>query len=299
MQARRLCVQAPSGKAVRTFDSFVWFVMHFSATPSLAGAAVPASRFTARAAARTACLRPSVLTAALMALSVGVAPGAVWAQQVAALSEVMVTATRTAQPLTDVLADVSLIDRDTLSQAGFNSLGDVLSRLPGVEFTRNGGPAATTSLLLRGAETRHTLLMIDGVRVDSQSTGGAAWQAIPVAQIERVEVLRGPAAAIYGSDAIGGVVQVFTAQGDGAPNPTVGVGCGQPRHACVAGGHWWQQWRVGLLSPTGTRNQYRLQFPAHGQPRQRRLPPNHGHGAPGFPGQQRPQAASHLAEQRD
>ncbi|MBY0466441.1 MAG: TonB-dependent receptor plug domain-containing protein, partial [Burkholderiales bacterium] len=179
--------------------------MKFSVSPLLAGAAVPASR----SAVRAACLRPSALTAALMAVSAAMSTAA-WAQQVAALSEVMVTATRTPQPLTDVLADVSLLDRDTLSKAGFNSLGDVLSRLPGVEFTRNGGPAATTSLLLRGAETRHTLLLIDGVRVDSQSTGGAAWQAIPVAQIERVEVLRGPAAAIYGSDAIGGVVQVFT-----------------------------------------------------------------------------------------
>lgn len=200
--------------------------MKFPAIPLLAGTAVSAPR----SAAHVARLRPSVLTAALAALVAGM-PAVVCAQQaaavtVAALGEVVVTATRTEQPLTDVLADVSLIDRDTLSQAGFNSLGDVLSRLPGVEFTRNGGPAATTSLLLRGAETRHTVLIIDGVRVDSQSTGGATWQAIPASQIERVEVLRGPAAAIYGSDAIGGVVQVFTAQGEGAPNPTVSVGAG-------------------------------------------------------------------------
>ncbi len=174
---------------------------------------------------RVSPFRLSAVSAALTAIVAG-APVAVWAQPAAALKEVMVTATRVAQPLTDVLADVSLIDRDTLAQAGASSLGDVLSRLPGIETTRNGGSAANTSLLLRGAETRHTVLLIDGVRVDSQASGGAAWQALPVSQIERIEVLRGPAAAIYGSDAIGGVVQVFMRQGDGAPNPTVGVGVG-------------------------------------------------------------------------
>lgn len=173
-------------------------------------------------------------------LAVSCVGGAAWAQTPAVLSEVVVTATRTAQPLTDVLADVSLIDRETIERSGAASLADVLALLPGVELTRNGGPASTTSLYLRGAETRHTLLMIDGVRVDSQSTGGASWQALPLAHIERVEVLRGPAAAIYGSDAVGGVVQVFTRQGEGAPRPSVGVGVGshgsRTLHASISGG---------------------------------------------------------------
>jgi vitamin B12 transporter len=72
----------------------------------------------------------------------------------------------------------------------------------------------------------HTLLMIDGVRVDSQSTGGPAWHTVPLEQVDRIEVLRGPAAAIYGSDAMGGVVQIFTRQGSGPAQPSVAVGVG-------------------------------------------------------------------------
>lgn len=170
-------------------------------------------------------LRLSLLSTALLAIG-GAAQAQVQAQADRQLAPVVVTATRTAQPLTDVVSDVSVLDREVIERSGASSLADVLSRLPGVELTRNGGPAATTSLYVRGAETRHTLLLIDGVRVDSQSTGGPAWQALPLEQIERIEVLRGPAAAIYGSDAMGGVVQIFTRQGTGPARPSVAVGVG-------------------------------------------------------------------------
>jgi vitamin B12 transporter len=81
-------------------------------------------------------------------------------------------------------------------------------------------------VLLRGTESRYTAVFIDGVRIDSQSTGGASWQTIPLAQIDRIEVLRGPAAAVYGSDAIGGVIQLFTLKGKGALTPSIGMGFG-------------------------------------------------------------------------
>ena len=76
--------------------------------------------------------------------------------------------------------------------------------LPGVTVNRNGGPASTTNVYLRGAEGRFTAVFIDGVRIDSQATGGVTWNAIPLSQVERIEVLRGPAAAVYGSDAENG-----------------------------------------------------------------------------------------------
>lgn len=138
----------------------------------------------------------------------------------------LVTATRVAQPLTDVVADVSIVDRTTIERSGAVGLADVLARLPGVGIVRNGGPAASTSVYLRGAETRFTAVFVDGVRVDSQSTGGANWQAIPLSQIDRVEVLRGPAAAVYGSDAIGGVVQIFTRRGEEGFAPSIELGLG-------------------------------------------------------------------------
>ncbi|TFZ01196.1 TonB-dependent receptor domain-containing protein [Ramlibacter rhizophilus] len=146
------------------------------------------------------------------------------------LAPVVVTATRTEQPLTDVVADVTLIDREQIERSGATGLADLLGRVPGIGFARNGGVAGTTSLYLRGAETRFTPLFVDGVRVDSQATGGASWNAIPLSQIERIEVVRGPAAAVYGSDAIAGVIQVFTRRGQGEPfTPSVTVGAGSDR----------------------------------------------------------------------
>jgi vitamin B12 transporter len=105
-------------------------------------------------------------------------------------------------------------------------VADLLRNNGCAEMVRNGGAASTTSLFLRGADTRHTLVLVDGVRMDSQSTGGASWQGIPVAQVERVEVLKGPASAIYGSDAVGGVVQIFTRKGGGKVSADFGVGLG-------------------------------------------------------------------------
>lgn len=142
------------------------------------------------------------------------------------LRETVVTATRTAQPLSDLLADVTVVDRDTIERSGATGLADVLARLPGVEFARNGGPGTTTGVFLRGSESRFTAVYIDGVRIDSQATGGAAWESIPLGQIDRIEVLRGPAAAVYGSDALGGVVQIFTKRGEGPFAPFVGIGFG-------------------------------------------------------------------------
>ncbi|RYF59108.1 MAG: TonB-dependent receptor, partial [Comamonadaceae bacterium] len=123
------------------------------------------------------------------------------------LSETVVAATRTPQPLSDLVADISIVDRETIENSGATGLADVLARLPGVEISRNGGPGATTGVFLRGAESRFTAVYIDGVRIDSQSTGGAPWESIPLGLIDRIEVLRGPAGAVYGSDALGGVVQ--------------------------------------------------------------------------------------------
>ncbi len=148
------------------------------------------------------------------------------AQAAAGTETVVITATRTPQPLSAVLADVSVLDRTAIERSGVSGVADLLARLPGVQFARNGGPGNTTSVFIRGAESRHTAVYIDGVRVDSQTTAGALWEQIPLDQIERIEVLRGPAAAVYGSDAVAGVVQLFTKRGQGAPKPTASVTLG-------------------------------------------------------------------------
>ncbi len=158
------------------------------------------------------------------------------AQPAPTLGETVVTANRTPQPLADVLADVSVLDTQTIERSGARGIADLLGRLPGIEFSRNGGLGTQTSVFLRGAETRHTLVYVDGVRIDSQATGGATWESIPLALIDRIEVLRGSAAAIYGSDAIGGVVQIFTKKGEGAAKPFVSIGGGTYRTAQLEAG---------------------------------------------------------------
>jgi vitamin B12 transporter len=152
--------------------------------------------------------------------------GAAGAQGAAVADTVVVTATRSPLPLSQVLADMSVLERDAIERSGASCVADLLARLPGVEFSRNGGPGTVTGVFVRGGESRHTAVFIDGVRVDSQATGGAMWEMLPVEQVERIELLRGPAAAIYGSDAVGGVVQIITRQGKGAPRATAAVTMG-------------------------------------------------------------------------
>ncbi|MFN7154300.1 MAG: TonB-dependent receptor domain-containing protein [Acidovorax sp.] len=178
------------------------------------------------------CLRPALIAFAVVGACSAHAQQSDGSMQLAqnlrapSLTETVVTATRTAQPLSDLVADVTVLDRETIETSGATGLADVLARVPGIEISRNGGPGTTTSVFLRGAESRFTAVYIDGVRMDSQSTGGAAWESIPLALIDRIEVLRGPAGAVYGSDAMGGVVQIFTKRGENGVAPYVGVGIG-------------------------------------------------------------------------
>ncbi len=145
----------------------------------------------------------------------------------AQLRETVVTATRTAQPIGDVVADVTIIDRDTIERSGVVGIADLLARVPGIEIKRNGGVGNSTDVYIRGGDTKHTAVLIDGVRIDSQSTsGGVSWNAIPLSQIDRIEVVRGPSSAVYGSDAVAGVIQIFTKRGENGFFPAVNLGYG-------------------------------------------------------------------------
>jgi vitamin B12 transporter len=131
------------------------------------------------------------------------------------LDDVIVTATRTAVTVDDTLAPVNVITREDIERLQARSLIDLLRGLPGVSLSNNGGPGKQTSLFLRGAESDHLLVLIDGVRVGSATAGSVAFQDLPVEQIERIEVVRGPRSSLYGSEAIGGVIQIFTRRAKG------------------------------------------------------------------------------------
>ena len=123
---------------------------------------------------------------------------------------VVVTATRTARTADASLASVQVISRDEIERAQAGDVADLLRFFAGVDVARNGGPGQATSVFIRGAESNHTLLLIDGVKVNTGTDGGAPWQNIDPALIERIEIVRGPRSTLYGSEAIGGVIQIFT-----------------------------------------------------------------------------------------
>jgi vitamin B12 transporter len=156
------------------------------------------------------------------------------------LAPIVVTAARAPQPLLDLVADVTYISADEIAQSGAPGLAALLARQPGVEFVQNGGPGATSGVFLRGANAAQTLVLVDGMRVASASSGATALEAIPLDQIDHIEILRGPATSLYGADAIGGVVQVFTRKGAKglSANASAGFGTHDTWNAAagVAGG---------------------------------------------------------------
>ena len=127
----------------------------------------------------------------------------------------VVTANRAEQPATAVPASVSVITRDDIQRIQPPDLAELLRLQPGVDIVRNGGPGGQTSVFLRGGNSNHVLVLVDGVRVAASGTGAFQWETLDPAVIELIEIVRGPRAARWGSDAIGGVIQIFTRRPDG------------------------------------------------------------------------------------
>jgi vitamin B12 transporter len=153
-----------------------------------------------------------------------------------ALDSLVITAARAPQPWSELVADVTVIGPEDIARAGAQSLAELLRRVPGVEIIMNGGPASTSGVFLRGANSNQTLVLIDGLRVGSSTSGTAALEAIPLDQIDHIEILRGPASNLYGADAIGGVIQVFTRRGGDALAAHASAGYGTHRNGAVSGG---------------------------------------------------------------
>nr|WP_201068082.1 TonB-dependent vitamin B12 receptor [Thiorhodovibrio winogradskyi] len=144
------------------------------------------------------------------------------------LEPLVVTATRMPETTAQTLASVTVIERAEIEKRQSRTMTDILRGLPGVGLSESGGPGQPTSIYLRGTESDHTLVLIDGVKVGSATLGTTPWQNIPVEQIERIEVVRGPRSSLYGSEAIGGVIQIFTRKGAGE--------AGEPLNARVVAG---------------------------------------------------------------
>lgn len=152
------------------------------------------------------------------------------------LNPVVVTATRTAEPIQSVLAPVSVLERADIERLQSKDFSDLISHLPGVDISRDGGPGALSSLYLRGTNSDHTLFLIDGQRVSSATLGSTSFQFLDPQQIEKIEVVRGPKSSLYGSDAIGGVIQIFTRRSTAEPSSYVRTGYGSDNSYQIAAG---------------------------------------------------------------
>jgi vitamin B12 transporter len=158
--------------------------------------------------------------------------------QTAASPDIVVTATRTPQPIQRAGSAITVITAEEIAKTSARSVDDLFRQVPGVTLTQAGGPGQIQTVRIRGGDVRHTLVLIDGVRVNDPSTTGREFDfaTLVLADIERIEVLRGPQSALYGSDAMGGVVNIITKRGRGAPKATLAVEAGSYNTKEVRGG---------------------------------------------------------------
>lgn len=145
------------------------------------------------------------------------------------LSPIVVTGSREPQPIDRVTADVVVIDADRIRASNADSVEDLLRREGGIQLSRNGGAGQNASVFVRGTSSANVVVLIDGVRVGSATLGQVEFESLGLSQIERIEILRGPGSSLYGADAVGGVIQIFTRRGEGEPRVTARAAVGTLR----------------------------------------------------------------------
>lgn len=172
-------------------------------------------------------------------------PGTAFADA-AAGDVIVVTANRGERALADVIVPVTVIDRERIEQAAASDLAELLRFEAGLDIGRNGGPGQATSVFLRGTESNHTLVLVDGVRINPGTIGGAALQNIAPEVIERIEIVKGGRSSLYGTDAIGGVINIITRRaGDGYAEVSAGAGSFDTRSAYAGFGTGNEAFEVG------------------------------------------------------
>lgn len=165
-----------------------------------------------------------------LTLAIALAPGLATAAQTTDAYQappLVVTSGRQAEPVNKTTAATTVFERQDIERLQVRSVAELLERVPGVSFSHTGGAGSQTGLFMRGTSTAQTLILVDGQRIASASSGTSSLEFLSPDQIERVEVVRGARSALYGSDAIGGVIQIFTRKGDGQGlKPTMRFGIG-------------------------------------------------------------------------
>ncbi|QYG09586.1 TonB-dependent receptor domain-containing protein [Janthinobacterium sp. PAMC25594] len=166
--------------------------------------------------------------AALTSLALAIAAPAAFAQATPdTFDPIVVTASRYPQHLSEVLSDTQTISSEDIARSGAGTLIDLLQKQRGIEVNRSGGPGTNSSVFIRGANSNQNIVLVDGVRIGSATSGTANWSAVPLSSIDHVEIVYGPLSTMYGADAVGGVIQIFTKKGDGAARFSAFAGYGR------------------------------------------------------------------------
>lgn len=165
------------------------------------------------------------------------------ASEAARTPELVVSATRVATPLDRIGSSVTVIGKDEIEKSHATQVIDLLRRVPGLHFSRNGGPGSNTDVRLRGTRSGQIKILIDGIEVNDASgvSNGFNFGSLQVIDIEQIEVLRGPQSALYGNDAMGGVINIITKCGGGARRYSVSVeggSFGTHRESASVSGGW-------------------------------------------------------------
>jgi len=151
-----------------------------------------------------------------------------WAQDTTTTNNsdtLVVSANRFPQPVSSVLAPTSVVTRNDIDRWQAKSVADVMRRLPGVDIAQNGGLGQSSAVFIRGTDSRHVLLLIDGIRLNQAGISGSSdLSQIPISLVQKVEFIRGPRSAVYGSDAIGGVINIITTREKVGSSLSAGVG---------------------------------------------------------------------------
>ena len=150
---------------------------------------------------------------------------------------VIVTATRTSQTANEALASVTVITRKDMERSQAHSVPELLRDVAGIDVARQGGDGKLTSVFLRGTNSNQVLVLVDGVKIGNATSGTVAWEFLPLDEIERIEIVRGPRSSLYGSEAVGGVIQIFTRRGTTTT---------QPRASVTAGSHSFNDTAIGV-----------------------------------------------------
>ena len=185
--------------------------------------------------------------AILGTLVLGGLNGPLHAQETSNLSNLVVTATRTDIQQNQLATAATVYTRDDIERLQVNTLPELLNRTTGLDVTQNGGPGKVSSVFMRGTNSDHVLVLIDGIKFGSVTVGTTPFEILPIDQIERVEIIRGPQSSLYGSEAVGGVIQIFTRKGkqETTPSITLDTGGGSYDTAKASGsvsGRWHDTW---------------------------------------------------------